>query len=242
MRFPDLPRKCSAIVLAPLSIALFVPETLRSQSPAPADLTFRVGLKSIVIPSPTPELADPGPDYRVLFEPLAPVNNRLVAVFLLPDEMKAAETGTTSLSRYAVVEVLRRAEFAEISPAMYKQVTDAIGNQFGAKLDATMKDSQTEIDLKLKALATQPATITLEQPKMLGSLFSKPDADGYGSLMPISVNGKTITEAVCMSVVRVQNRVLMLYLYTRYEGPDSVKWVQSVGDQWTDAVLKTNSN
>ena len=72
------------------------------------DSIFRVGLKSIALPAPSKELIETGSDYRVILDTLTPVTNRLVAAFLLPEDLKAIQTGPTPLSRYALVEVPRR--------------------------------------------------------------------------------------------------------------------------------------
>lgn len=53
----------------------------------------RVGTIPIIIPSPTTELIEPGPDYRVVFETFAPVNNRLVAAFVPQDNLDGIHKG-----------------------------------------------------------------------------------------------------------------------------------------------------
>jgi hypothetical protein len=212
---------------------------LRAQAPS-SDATFRVGLKSIAIPAPSSELIETGSDYRVTLELLAPTNNRLVAAFLLPNELKALQTGDSSISRYALVEVSRRAEFATVTPELYKQVADSMGQQFGAAVDSTLKDQQEEINRRLKVLATQPTSVTLDKPLMLGSLFSKQNASGYGAIMPVSTNGKTTKVVMGVAVLRAQDRLLFLYLYTPYEDEKSVDWTRTTVEKWADSLLKMN--
>jgi hypothetical protein len=203
--------------------------------------TFRVGLKSIAITAPSTELVETGSDYRVLLDTLTPVNNRLIAAFLLPADLKAIQTGTTSaLSRYALVEVPRRAEFASITPEFFKQLAGSLGKEFDASLDAKLKDQQDEINRRMKALSASPTTVTLDKPVMLGSFFSKRDAEGFGGVMPIDVNGKKSKMAMGLTVVRIQERVLFLYLYTSYTDEESVNWVRTSGDKWADAILAAN--
>ncbi len=98
---------------------------VHTQTPQPTP-TYRTGLKSIAIPSPNTELVETGPDYRVLLELLAPNQNRLIAGFLLSDELKLLTTSKTSLSRYALAETSRSAEFATVTPEIFKQLTDAM--------------------------------------------------------------------------------------------------------------------
>lgn len=59
-------------------------------------------------------------------------------------------------------------------------------------------------------------------------------------IMQATVNGAQKKMAAGVSLVRVQNRVLFLYVYTRYEGDESVNWIRTTAEQWADAVLKEN--
>lgn len=219
---------CSALCLAVVS--------LKAQAPA----TFRVGLKSIVIPAPSADLVETGPDYRVLLENLAPTNNRLVAGFLTSDELNKLQTATASLSQYALVEVPRRAEFADITPDMFKQIDAGLASQFGGSMDATIKDQQEEINRRLKSLGQGSTTVTLDKPLPLGALFAKTDASGYGEIMPVSVNGVTEKMAVGISVFRVHERVLFFYLYTPYKDENTVSWIRATSQKWADAILAAN--
>jgi hypothetical protein len=223
-----------------LAVALLILSgDLTGQTAATASSSFRVGLQTILIPPPSPDLPETGPDYRVLAEPLAPAGNRLVAAFLLPDELKALLKTKTSLTSYALVEVPRQAEFADVTPAFFKQASDGVADQFGAKLDSTIEDQQKEVDLKLKALGNK-SSVTLEKPTMLGTLFSKADAIGYGAVIPVSVDGKSATVAMCMTILRVHQRILFLYTYARYTDEESVKSLEKTSDKWSDAILKAN--
>lgn len=202
--------------------------------------TFRVGLQSITIPAPTADLVEPGSDYRVLLEPMAPINNRLVAGFLQPADLEAIRSkGGNQLLRYALVEVPRRAEFADVTPDLFKQVADSVAGQFGASLDATLKDQQDEVNRRLKALGSEKNG-TVDKTVPLGAFFSKPDATSYGMIMPVTVDSKTVKVAMDMIVVRVRQRLLFLYLYNEFKDETSVQWLRTTGEHWADAVLLAN--
>lgn len=213
----------------------------QSSAAAPAVPTYRAGLKSLTIPAPSADLAEIGSDYRVLLEPLAPDSNRLIAAFAHPDDLAAMRAGSSDgMQQYALVEVLRRAEFADITPEIFKQVADGMATQFGTTLDASLKDAQDQLNRSLKALNDNAATVSLDKPIQLGLLFSKPDACGFGVVMPVSAGGKTIKMATAVIVLRVQDRVVFAYLYNNYNDEDSVKWVRKTGEDWADAILAAN--
>ncbi len=175
-----------------------------------------------------------------MLEVLAPASNRLVAAFAHPDDLQKLTSGSANLSQYTLVEVPRRAEFATVTPELFKQLSDAMAQQFGAVTDDTLKDTQDEINLKLKSLNKSNSTLTLEKPLMLGRLFSKPDASCFGMVLQMIANGAQKKVAAGISVIHVQERVLFLYTYAEYVNEDSVKWVRTTAEQWADAVLKAN--
>jgi hypothetical protein len=226
---------CAAIVIFSLTSLT----DARAADPSNVQ-TFRVGLKSIVIPQPTAELAETGSDYRVMFELLAPNTNRLVAAFLRPDDLKSRIAGSADLSQYALVEVPRRAEFATVTPELFKQVSAGMAQQFGAAVELSLKDEQDEINRKLKSLNGTASTISLEKPLMLGTFFSKPDACSFGMILQMASNGNQKKLATAVTVMRVQERVLFLYTYAEYLNEDSVNRLRTTAEQWADAVLKAN--
>jgi hypothetical protein len=242
----------SAFLTSRNSFVLFVATflltgTARSQSPAPAagnaqgTQTFRAGLKSIAIPSPSSDLSEIGPDYRVLLETLAPTTNRLIAAFIRPEDLHQILTGgDTPLTRSALVEAPRRAEFVEVDGATYKTVADAFAQQFGATLDGTIKSSEDDLNRKLKELNPEQASITLDKPLPLGTFFSKPDAASFGVVMSVSAKGPATKMVAAIGIVRAQNRILFLYVSSVYKDDASVRWVRETSERWADAVLAAN--
>jgi hypothetical protein len=224
-----------ALATALLAAAVILPASAQDTS------TYRAGLKNFTIPAPTSELTEPGPDYRVLLEPLSPTQNRLIAAFLLPADLDTLRSGSTAtLNRYALVEVLRQAEFADVTPEMFKQVSDAFGTQFGAAVDANLKDNQDEINRRLKALHSAASEVTLDKPVQLGALFTKPDACAFGMVMSMTSGGKARKEVVGVIAMRVRSRLVFLYTYTEFKDDSSVQWIRTTDEQWADAILQAN--
>jgi hypothetical protein len=238
-------RNCFAFVAA----TFLLTAAANSQGMAPAfgkaqgTQTFRVGLKSIAIPSPSSDLSEIGSDYRVLLETLAPTTNRLIAAFNRPEDLHQILTGgDTPLMRYALVEVPRRAEFVDVDGATFKTLADGFAQQFGTTLEGAMKTSQDDINRKLKELNSGAASITIDKPLPLGAFFSKPDAAAFGMVTSVSMaaKGPTTKMVAGIGLVRVQNRILFLYVYSVYKDDTSVQWVRETSEQWADAILKAN--
>jgi hypothetical protein len=232
---------CARAVCILVATLLPAPSALLAQD-KPAVPTYRAGLKSIAIPAPTSDLSEIGPDYRVLLEPLAADSNRLLAAFTSPDDAAAMRAGSSEgMKRYALVEVMRRAEFTAITPDIFKQVEDTLATQFGTTFDKALKDGQDELNHKLKAMnGDSSAAVNFDKPVQLGLLFSKPDACGFGAIMPASVKGVAVKLAVGMTVLRVQERLIYAYLYIQYKDEDSVQWVHKTAEAWADSILAAN--
>jgi len=219
--------------LAPRCVVAFLFLPLAFHGQTSAVQTYRAGLKSIAIPAPTGDLSEIGPDYRVLLEPLTPDTNRLIAAFTQADDAATMRAGHAyALKQYALVEVLRRAEFADISPGLFKQIEDAMATQFGTTLNASLKDQQDELNHKLKAAQGDSASaISIDKPVQLGALFSKPDVCAFGVIMPLSAKGVTTQVASGVILMRVQERLVYGYIYTEYKDDSSMRWIAKTSEE-----------
>jgi hypothetical protein len=174
-------------------------------------------------------------------ESTVPDTNRLLAAFLSSEDAASVRTGTPKgFERYALVENLRRAEFADVTADIFKQITDGAAQQFGAVLDGSMKDPQEEINHKLKAMRGVDATLTLDKPVQLGVLFSRPSACSFGMIQAVSLAGNSVKMVVGVTILRVQNRLIYTFVYSAFKDDDSVQWVRKTSEQWADAILKAN--
>lgn len=194
-----------------------------------------------MIPAPEGDLVEIGDDYRVVMDPVVPDSNRLVAAFVLPEDAQTIRSGSNvQLLKYGLVEVPRRAEFVEVDTAAFNQVTDTMAQQFGGSLDASMKNQEDEFNRRLKELNPTAPTITFDKPVPLGIIFSRQDACAFGMIMPVSAQGNTIKMITSIGVLRAQDRILFTYLYSVYKNEDTVKWLRTTSEQWSDAILKAN--
>lgn len=236
---------CSLFSLVSFFILISGTAIAQDKSPAPAKplepQSYRSGLKSIVIPPPTADLSEIGPDYRVLMDSSVPDTNRLLAAFLSAEDFVNVRSGISKgANRYALVENLRRAEFIDVDADTFKQVSNSVAQQFGATLNASVKDEEEELNRKLKAMRGSDTTMTLDKPMQLGVFFSKPNACSFGIIQQISAAGSSVKMVAGVTILRVQNRLIYAYLYSAYKDEDSVQWVRKISEQWADAILKAN--
>jgi hypothetical protein len=229
----------SAVLLASmLSLSAF---PASAQTAKPSDLSsFRVGLKSVTIPSPSSDVAETGPDYRVLLDQIVPTGNRLVAGYVTPDEFTNLRTKSlVALSHYALVEAPRSAEFSDITPDAFKQIDATLATQFEVVVNDSVKEQQDEMNRRLKALGAGKS-LSLDKPLMLGTLFSKADASSYGQITPVTLDGATKEMAVGITLLRVRQRLLFLYFCEEYKDENTVKQLRATSERWADATLEAN--
>jgi hypothetical protein len=216
--------------------------TSHQSETAKSSASYRVGLKSILVPPPA-DLVETGSDFRVLFEHDAPDTNRLVAAFLPSEDVaKLPARSPDGLPRYAFLETLRQAEFADVDEATYQQAAIAVAKQFGTSPDTPTVDFkalQDEFNHKLKAIGGT-TDVSLKGPVMLGTFFSKPNALGVGMLMNVGAAGKTQKVIVGITLLRAKNRLIYASVFAQYTGDESATWVRTTAEQWADTILKAN--
>lgn len=204
-------------------------------------LAYRIGGTPIVIPPPTNEMVEMGQDYRVVMDVFVPEQNRLIAAFVLPNDLAIIKSGGKAVpTRYALVEVLRRGEFMDLSAKDYKDMADSLEQQFGAVLDTAVKEGEDELNRRIKAENLDDTKISLDKPVQLGGFFSKTDAYGTGIIMPVTTNGVTTKVVAGIIFLRVKNRLLFAYLYSVYKDQETVVWMRKTTETWADAILKAN--
>ena len=227
-------------ILTIVSMGLHGQDSTRIAATQAQITNVHVGAVPIAIPSPTDQLVEPGPDYRVIFEPLVPVNNRLVAAFVPLDKINTIHKGIAPpMDTYILIEVARQTEFTEIDSVTFQQIAEALGKQFGGDISQFSKTGQEEINHNLKALGNS-TSVTIDKPVPLGIFFVTTNAIGVGSITPYKVNGVTTRKVGCLTLLRVRGHVLSLFTYSPYKDDETVTWVKTVSARWADAILKAN--
>lgn len=208
---------------------------------AGANPQAKAGGISLELPTPADDFVEVGDKVRTtLFDLLTPSANRLLTAYVPTPTLDKLNAGTTAghLDVYAMVEVSRRAEYADLSAQAFQKVTADMGPALG-KIDAQkIGDVTEEINTRLKSLGTKP--IEVGHPEPLGEFFQKTDASGFGMLMAVKNDDSSDTMAMGLAVLRVKNRLLFAYLYRRYESPETVNLLRKNLETWTDAILASN--
>jgi hypothetical protein len=203
---------------------------------------FKVGGTPIVIPAPTKDLVELGDNKREVMEVLVPSTNRLLAAFVLAEDLPnfAASGGHPVMSKYAMVEVSRRVENTDMEASHFNALVDTVKAQWGDILSSSAKNFEEDFHNRLKAHHFEDATVTLGQPIQLGCIISQQDEYGFAMIAPVLVDGKTTNMAVSTTLVRVKKRLLFLYLNSDYKNEATLTWLRETSEKWADAILSAN--
>ncbi|MEI7768133.1 MAG: hypothetical protein WCJ97_11930 [Phycisphaerae bacterium] len=216
------------------------PATRPATQPA-AVPTYKVGTVAIALPTINADFIEVGEDQRPKMEILCPAVNRLIAVFVTPeDQVKIIKSDNElKMKRYALVEVPRRGEFVNCTPADFQKIAADIAAGPGKELDKGINLAQEELTRRMKDLNLD--AIELGKPVPLGTLYSKPDALGAGMVVLVKSGKQNIKVAMALSFIRVKQRLLLVYLYTDYQDVNSIKWLSETSERWATAILEANA-
>jgi hypothetical protein len=205
-----------------------------------ADFEAKAGGVALTLPAPSREFEEVGDRLRSMaFEAMTPSANRLLAAYLQSATLKKLADGSTKdLGIYGMLQVPRRYEYADCGPNDFAEVRKSTAGEMGGVADQKIGDIEAEMNVRLKSLGADP--VSTGKPQALGKFFEKTDAAGFGMLMPVTAGKETVQMAFGVGLMRVRQRLMFVYLYSRYESPETVQTLRKLLESWCDAILAAN--
>jgi hypothetical protein len=213
----------------------------RSSAPNAAHTpTVVTGGTLMNIPAPGREFAPLGRGYCDAMQLFVPDEHRLLCAFVLDSDLRRLNMGDTELRlrRYGLVQVPRDAEYTECGASDFAEVVDALHESFGELVTWSVDDVEEQLNERMRSLDLDE--VRIGQPAQLGCFFSRPNACGFGMLVAMESGGETATIGVGAMVMRVNERLVFVYLYAQYEDEQTIAWLRKTSEQWSDAILKAN--
>jgi hypothetical protein len=225
-------KRCTAIAVfllcAPITAAIA------------ADPEVKAGGVPLVLPAPPGDFVEVGDRLRsTFFELLVPSPNRLLTAYTPPSKIDLiGKVKDPGLDWYGMVEVPRLAEYTDFTPDTFEEVVQAMDTSLGKVAAEQTGNAMDEINLRLKELGGKP--IEIGHQEMLGSFFREADAAGYGMLTGFKREEKTLTMTIGMAAVRVKQRLILAYIFRKYESPETVALLRKDLGSWADSILAKN--
>ena len=111
--------------------------------------SFNVGGSvSISFPPPTADFIEVGYDNRELMEIVVPPNNRLLCAFVLNNDLSRLNKGGDQfLTKYAIVQVNRQAEYIDCETNDFKEVIEGAKEAFDGNMTSYFEEAKNYLIL-----------------------------------------------------------------------------------------------
>ncbi len=207
----------------------------------------KVGSVPVKLPVP-PGFVEPSlqiPAFRSYGEKFTPQMNRLLAIYIAePDMQRVTAQNEPEMKRYFLAQTLRANEGSTLTRADFDKVKSMLKDQNSGLQKIVENIGQQAIDDAFKKIGDGQIKLKMGEVKSLG-VFDE-TKDSLSTLLLTKgqavVNGKS-TEVSILSgtnIVRLKDRLVYLYAYSRYEGKSDIEWVSKVSKDWVGRATALN--
>jgi hypothetical protein len=224
---------------------------LFAQSPRQAEpAVVSVGEVSLFIPAPN-GFRDPSPSAPHLrrgAELATPPGNRFLVNFVQEEALRETLDGkNVTFNRYFLAQTLRGAENQSVPEQEFEKLRMTLWQRdaenlkaLGPRINQLME--QTSQDLSRKSGGSIKLEIGDVVP--LGVRSETESMSILGYLSRVSLRQAGTEESLALvnmsAVVLVKAKVLFLYTYSIFRGPEDIEWAKQAARGWADQVLLAN--
>ncbi len=202
--------------------------------------SFKAGGISIKIPAPDTDLIEVGYDVREQMEIFVPSSNRLLCGFMRSEDIPRFVKGEENfiIPKYASVQVARQGEYQNFKISDYNDLVVYVRDSLGAEMAAITEESETEFNRRMESMDLKK--ISFGKPVQLGTFFSKDNTYSFGMLVTNSDGKMTWTMVIGTTFVRVNGRLLFVYVFANHKDDETIAMVRKISEQWANAILEAN--
>ncbi len=175
-----------------------------------------------------------------------PETNRLLDYYLSPQDLYRVKHGANAfLRRYMVVQTHRRFVHQDISRDQFRHVVDASRRRHQELVFQLTRRKAESLQTTLAQLRRRlGATFRIGRPVPLGVLSHSDRHLTMGYVFNYSSNlvagMQRQLRIGTVSIVRVKNKLLFLYVYGGYESGRDLDWVKRTSRRWVSSILAYN--
>jgi hypothetical protein len=213
-------------------------------------MAVAIGGTAVVIPVPWGylEVSEWEPRIRTMAEAMTPADHRLLAVFTSAADLEAIARGDSQgLERYMLLQTERETEARAIGAVEFEARADAVRRRErvlladvierlgdGAERLSGTLSSQLAAEVDLEIGETSPLEIFLDTDRQFAiATLTTYRVAGEGRAFEYPVLGAT-------SMIRVADRLLLMYVYATYHSGDDFHWVRKLTEIWGRDILEAN--
>jgi len=151
-------------------------------------------------------------------------------------------------NHYTKVSVLRAQRDMDITRQLMSYAVHGYRVSAGAVLDPNspeMKSVIKQIDRELTDIDSKETKVDFSKPLQLGEFDQRPDVNSFLLLITVKINSggtvATLPMLTSASFVRVNERLIYVYVYKRYQTEADYEAVKQFTRQWTTSIVAANS-
>lgn len=215
------------------------------------ETTAYVGDTRVALPVPAgfvePSIVAPG--FRTMGEQMTARSNRLLALFIAEDDLRAAtERRAPAMRRYFMVQTLRAAEGQRIGTADFGQAKKLLREQYQQMLTSLQPAIQGQLDQASQRVGEQTGldkfALKLGELRALEVFDEQPQSISLlaMSLLSVSAGDKTVEVPVAMGTTTlvVKDKLVYFFAYARYESDADLEWLRQATREWLPKVAQVN--
>jgi hypothetical protein len=209
-------------------------------------IIYRLGTKSVVIPEPDGfvEATAQSDSIARLFTATESPENEMLAVHI-PKEVleKIKREGNADLNFYTKVSISRRLKALDVTDDDFAKLVAALPAVSNRVLDIKgpeMQKIERDINSGLTELSGEDMNLKFDQPVNLGYFEKTKNVFSMMIVMKLKNRTDKLPLLCGMSFVKINQRLLFVYTYRRYESSKDVEILQNFTRKWIKQILAAN--
>lgn len=224
--------------------------TVQPQTQKPANLSVRLGDKTIVLPPPEglEDVTDRFEVITTIFKASEPPQNDLLATFIAGSDVDLFRQGKSPLMHnYAKISVFKAGREERVTTELFEAVAADFRKNAEEYLDPSkpgIKSLIENFEKELSKNTSGPANMELGKSKVLGTFDSGPRVQSMLIISSVKVDAGTQSVNRVLvagaSLVHVKERILFVNAYRTYQAESDAEALKQMVKKWTKSILAAN--
>jgi hypothetical protein len=136
-----------------------------------------------------------------------------------------------------------------VTREMLTTAADGYRKNVGKFLDpngAELKQLQKRLSQGISELDSRETTIDLSKPQQLGEFDSRPDVHAFLTMITVNTRIGDAQASIPMlsttSFVRVKQRIIFVYAFTKYRTAADIETIRQFAKKWNTSILAANGS
>jgi len=206
--------------------------------------TFKIGVKSIVIPAPAGFVNGyPGiPQIKAHVSAFEDPEGRTLAMYVVRPVAQKLLRGerVETLDFYAKIAVRKEMDNIEVTPEMFADLITRTERDFEQLIDADLPKAIASGRKSLEKFQGKPVDASLSRPINLGSIDKRPNVYSILTMSTIEQPEKHTAIFGVIAYITVKGRMLYLSIFKESTDDKDAEMLRDFSRRWADEILAAN--